>query len=146
MNKIQVVYTSKARSDVNEAQIVDIHAKALSNNAQKGITGMLLYTKSTFLQVIEGEVDAIDCLMEKIKSDTRHSDVEILVRNSIKQREFTNWSMGYRRLDEADAATLANFAPFFEDGFNARKFCERPGASLDILRALTSQIDNSQVA
>jgi len=141
MNDIQIVYTSKARSDVNDAQIVDIHSIALSNNAQRGITGMLLYTKGTFLQVIEGEADTIDRLMGKIKSDTRHYDVQVVVRNSIKHREFRNWSMGYRRLEDADAKALLNFAPFFEDGFDAIKFCEQPGISLDILRALASQLD-----
>lgn len=141
MNKIQVVYTSKARSDVSDAQIVDIHSIAINNNAQRGITGMLLYTKGTFLQVIEGEGDTIDRLMEKIKSDTRHYDVEVLVRNSIKHREFKNWSMGYRRLEEADAKALLSFAPFFEDGFDAKKFCKQPGISLDILKALAAQLD-----
>jgi DNA-binding transcriptional regulator WhiA len=143
MNNIQIVYTSKARSDVNDAQIINIHSKALSNNVQKGITGMLLYTKGTFLQVIEGEADIIDRLMETIKSDTRHHDVEILVRNSIKHREFKNWSMGYRRLDDGDAKALLNFAPFFEDGFDAKRFCEQPGIALDILKALASQFDEN---
>ena len=143
MNKIQVVYTSKASSDVDDAQILDIHTRALGKNAQEGITGMLLYTKGTFLQVIEGEADAIDCLMAKIKSDKRHCNVEVLVRNSIKQREFKNWSMGYHRLEDADTKALANFAPFFEDGFNAVKFCQQAGSSLEILRVQATQIDQN---
>jgi hypothetical protein len=143
MNNIQIVYTSKARSDINDAQIVNIHSIALSNNAQSGVTGMLLYTKGTFLQVIEGEADIIDRLMEKIKSDTRHYDVEVVVRNSITNHEFKNWSMGYRRLEDSDAKALLNFAPFFEDGFDAKRFCEQPGISLDILRVLASQLDES---
>jgi hypothetical protein len=141
MNKIQIVYTSKAQSDVNDAQIVDIHSAAIRNNARSGITGMLLYTKGTFLQVIEGDADTVDHLIEKIRTDTRHYDVEVLVRNPIKYREFKNWSMGYRRLKDADAKALLNFSPFFEDGFDAKRFCEQPGISLDILRALASQLD-----
>jgi hypothetical protein len=141
MNKIQIVYTSKVRGDVNDAQIIDIHSVALRNNAQNDITGMLLYTKGTFLQVIEGEAKSINRLIEKIKADTRHYDVEVVVRNSIKHREFKNWSMGYRRLEDTDAKALLSFAPFFENGFDANKFCEQPGISLDILRALASQLD-----
>lgn len=143
MNKIQIVYTSKASTDVDDAQVVKIHMTALKNNVQRDVTGMLLYTKGTFLQVIEGEASTIDRLLEKIRSDTRHHDVEIVVRNSIKHREFKNWSMGYRRLDDSDVKALLNFAPFFQDGFDARSFCDQPGLSLDILRVLASQLDDN---
>jgi hypothetical protein len=143
MTDIQIVYTSKARRDVNDAEIVQIHSTSLINNAQRDITGMLLYAKGTFLQVIEGTVDSISRLMEKISADTRHYDVEVLVRTSIRRREFKNWSMGYRRLEEADAKALLNFAPFFVNGFDAKQFCEQPGISLDILRALASQLDEN---
>lgn len=143
MTDIQIVYTSKARRDVNDAEIVQIHSTSLMSNAQSGITGMLLYAKDTFLQVIEGAADTIDRLMEKIRVDTRHYDVEILVRTSIRHREFKNWSMGYRRLEEADAKSLLNFAPFFVNGFDAKRFSEQPGISLDILRALASQLDEN---
>lgn len=51
--------------------------------------------------------------------------------------------MGYRRLDDADAKNLLSFAPFFEDGFDPKKFCEQPGISLDILRALAAQLDET---
>jgi hypothetical protein len=143
MNDIQIVYTSKATCDLGEDQIVKIHSTALSNNAQRDITGMLLYSKGTFLQVIEGKGEAINHLMERIKLDTRHCDVEVLVKNTIKHREFKNWSMGYRRLEESDAKTLLNFAPFFEDGFDPAKFSAQPGVSLDILRALAAQLDET---
>jgi hypothetical protein len=36
-----------------------------------------------------------------------------------------------------------NFAPFFEDGFDAKRFCAQPGISLDILKALASQLDEN---
>jgi len=140
---IQIVYTSKARREVNDAEIVQIHSTALTNNIQSDITGMLLYAKGSFLQVIEGAADAIDRLMEKIRADTRHYDVEVLVRTSIRRREFKNWSMGYRRLEDADAKALLSFAPFFDNGFDAKRFCEQPGVSLDILQALASQLEEN---
>lgn len=142
MNDIQIVYSSKASGEICDAQIVDIHAVAIANNARRDITGMLLYSKGTFLQVLEGEAGAIDDLMEKSKLDPRHCDVELFIRNSIKFREFKNWSMGYRRLDEADAKALLNYAPFFENGFAANRFCQQPGVSLEILKALASQLDD----
>jgi glutamate carboxypeptidase len=38
---------------------------------------------------------------------------------------------------------LLNYAPIFEDGFYASKFCEQPGNSLDNMKALAAQHDQS---
>ena len=143
MNDIQIVYASKATGNVDDAQLEKILKTAVRNNAAKKVTGMLLYTKGSFLQVLEGEASVIEALITQIKADTRHRDVEVVVRTSIKEHEFKNWSMGYRRLNESDAKAMMNFAPFFENGFDAAKFCEQPGISLDILRALATQLDET---
>ncbi|MBS1140660.1 MAG: hypothetical protein H6R13_2113 [Proteobacteria bacterium] len=143
MNDIQIVYTSKATANVDDAQLDNILKSAVRNNAARNITGMLLYAKGSFLQVLEGEVSVIEALLKQLEADTRHRDVEIIVRTSIKGHEFKNWSMGYRRLHDSDAKALLNYAPFFEDGFDASKFCEQPGLSLDILKALAAQLDQT---
>lgn len=143
MNEIQIVYMSKATGDVDDAELAEILNTSVRNNAEQNVSGMLLYTKGSFLQLLEGEAAAVDALFKRLEADPRHRDIQVLVRTSIKEREFKNWSMGYRRLNESDAKAMASFAPFFEDGFDAAKFCEQPGISLDILRALASQLDHT---
>jgi len=143
MNEIQIVYMSKATGDVDDVELEELLKTSVRNNAAQNISGMLLYTKGSFLQLLEGEVSAVDALIKRIEADTRHHDIQVLVRTSIKQREFRNWSMGYHRLNESDAKAMMSFAPFFEDGFDAAKFCEQPGISLDIMRALAIQLDET---
>ena len=143
MNKIQVVYTSKASQDFDDTELSKIMAASARNNPQTNITGMLLYTKRTFLQALEGDAALVDALIEKIKSDARHHSVEIVVRTSIREREFKNWSMGYRCLSSSDAENLPHFAPFFAAGFDTQKICAQPGIALEILRVMASQLDAS---
>jgi len=140
MNEIQIVYTSKATGDV---ELEELLKTSVRNNAAQNVSGMLIYTKGSFLQLLEGDTSTVDALFKRIGVDPRHHDVQVLIRTSIKEREFKNWSMGYRRLNESDARAMASFAPFFEDGFDATKFCQQPGVSLDILRVLAAQLDET---
>ena len=47
-----------------------------------------------FLQVIEGDADRIDLLLDTLGRDTRHADLEVLLDRSLDAREFGDWSMG----------------------------------------------------
>lgn len=143
MNKIQVVYISKATQDFDDAALRKILDDSARNNPQANITGMLLYTQKTFLQVLEGDATIVDALINKIQSDPRHHSVEIVIRSSIREREFNNWSMGYRRLQASDAEAMPHFAPFFEAGFDAEKIGVQPGIALDILREMAAQLDGA---
>ena len=143
MNKIQVVYSSKATVDVDDVELEELLKTSVRNNAEQQVSGMLLYTKGSFLQLLEGEAPAVDALLKRIEGDPRHHDIQVHIRTSIKEREFKNWSMGYRRLNERDARAMMSFAPFFEDGFDAAKFCDQPGIALDILRTLAAQLEET---
>ncbi|MBJ36932.1 MAG: hypothetical protein CMD83_00495 [Gammaproteobacteria bacterium] len=59
-----------------------------------GVTGILLYDAMRFLQVIEGDADRIDLLLNTLGRDTRHADLEVLLDRSLDAREFGDWSMG----------------------------------------------------
>lgn len=64
-----------------------------------GVTGILLYNSGNFMQLIEGDDEKVEGLYEKIRQDTRHTGVTPLIRESITQRNFDSWLMGYRNLD-----------------------------------------------
>ena len=49
-----------------------------ANNERNRITGMLLYKNGHFMQVIEGEEARVTELMNIIKKDIRHKNVDIL--------------------------------------------------------------------
>lgn len=133
---MQLIYTSTASRDFSEEELAGILKNAVKNNKQRNVTGLLLFTKGTFMQVIEGEPDVIDALFKTISADPRHRDIEQHVLNPIREREFCEWHMGYRSLSSGDALALPNYAPFFEGGFDAAMLTAKPGVCLEIMLAL----------
>jgi hypothetical protein len=88
-----VTYTSLAQLDLTADHVADIHQTAMRNNALDGITGLLIFNGTHFLQVIEGDSGAIEGLLAKLRSDPRHHGVEIRDQRMIDLRSFPDWSM-----------------------------------------------------
>jgi len=86
-------YTSLASLDLTARDIEDIHRTAVELNALDGITGVLVFNGTHFLQVIEGSASAIDDLVERLRRDRRHSSLEIRDERTIAERSFPDWSM-----------------------------------------------------
>ena len=59
---------------------------------------MLIYLESEFLQVLEGEKDAVLNTFNRIALDNRHSNLVILGEGPIVQRDFKNWDIGFHIL------------------------------------------------
>jgi hypothetical protein len=91
----QLIYRSKAQPNMKQEQIRQIIDEAIAFNAQVGITGCLVSDRGYFLQLLEGEKNAVDELYKKIKIDSRHSQAEILSTGYTKNRIFESWKMGY---------------------------------------------------
>lgn len=109
---IQVSYISKTTESWSSGQLLDLLMQCRRNNTKSGVTGMLLYGNGTFLQAIEGEDEVIDKLVELIRKDSRHVDIQMLGRREIAQREYADWSMGFEEVtDDAlkDIHGLNNF-------------------------------------
>lgn len=88
-----VTYTSRAQLDLGERDLHDIHRVARETNALDGITGLLVFDGSRFLQIVEGAEEAIDDLVERLRRDRRHSAFEIRDDRIVEQRSFPDWSM-----------------------------------------------------
>ena len=138
---IQLIYTSTALSDLSDEELFVILESSVRNNQQRNITGLLLYCKGTFLQMLEGAARDVDEIFEHIKKDSRHRNIEALLRTSTRTREFGNWHMGFRAMRKSDAAALPNYAPFFEDGFDSTLLTARPQESLSIMKAIAGLPD-----
>ncbi|HEX8623122.1 MAG TPA: BLUF domain-containing protein [Allosphingosinicella sp.] len=86
-------YTSRARLDLTDEDLADIHQTARHLNALEGVTGLLLFDGSRFLQIIEGGEAAIDNLVERLRRDPRHSAFEVRDERFVDSRSFEDWSM-----------------------------------------------------
>jgi hypothetical protein len=131
-----LIYASVATQDYSEGELDKILESAVRNNARLEVTGLLLYSNRRFLQVLEGNPNVLNELINRIKVDPRHEKVNILVRAPIKEREFPQWHMGFRRLTDSDVIAHPNYAPFFEKGFNAEQLTAQPGLALRMMKAL----------
>ena len=88
-----LTYTSRARLDLTARDLSDIHGTARHLNALDGVTGLLLFDGTRFLQILEGAGEAIDNLVERLRRDPRHSELEIRDERLVGERSFPGWSM-----------------------------------------------------
>jgi hypothetical protein len=93
MSLKSLTYTSLAGLDLQAEDLEAIHRTAREVNALEGITGLLIFNGTHFLQIIEGAPEAIDELVERLRRDPRHSGLEIRDQQMVEQRSFPDWSM-----------------------------------------------------
>lgn len=104
-----LIYVSFATTHFSDGDLKKLLTTSRENNASLGITGMLLYADDNFIQVIEGEENALNSLYAKITRDTRHKSFSILIRGEIKERNFADWSMGFKKVSKEDFAEIVGF-------------------------------------
>ena len=117
---IAVIYVSTASHKLTTDELDRILDQSRRNNQQGSITGMLLYADGNFIQVVEGESDAIDRLLGRLQQDDRHQDIVVIARYGIRERQFPTWSMRFRRLGAPEPQALGSAfsdlkAPIFND-------------------------------
>lgn len=134
MALVQLIYVSTADHELSVQELEEVHCDSVSHNKPQGITGMLLYSRGTFIQVLEGEESVVDETYKRICRDSRHHDIYLLTKEPISKREFTSWHMGFRHMTEQDAINYPHYAPMFQYGFDAKKIGAVDGLALSMLR------------
>ncbi len=94
-----LVYTSISTHSMSENELQDILKISRKRNEASGITGMLLYLDPFFMQVLEGEDSVLVQLFERIKKDPRHHKTSPIYKESIQDRRFKNWTMGFAQIN-----------------------------------------------
>ena len=139
-----LVYLSAADPMLVEDDIRDILGAANNNNMTNSITGLLLYSGSSFLQVLEGEGAAVRETMARIKQDKRHKDIVVMTHEPIKNRSFSDWSMAFREID-ADTLTRLYNQLEWHDEQAARQKSQRQGAGslIGTIRDLVGDLNDN---
>lgn len=120
---IQLIYISTAQHALPQMELPAILDASKRNNRKVGVTGMLMYDGVRFLQVLEGEEDAVRSTYARIRGDARHRGVVVLHDRKIEAPEFGAWDMAYE-----DSMTSAN----------ARSLIEQ-------VEALVAKVDNKNI-
>ena len=81
-----------------------ILTSARRRNLEEGITGMLLYYRGEFVQILEGKKESVEKVYEKfICPDPRHTAINKVLENTISCRSFNQWSMGFLGTPEIES-------------------------------------------
>lgn len=131
----QVIYSSVSSTPMQQEDLEDILERAQGNNARSGITGALVYVDGCFLQVLEGDAQAVQSLMEKIAADLRHETVAVLQAQTVDTAAFANWKMAYVSATSAEVAQWA--------GLSARTELPETLENLRLDRRKALQVSNS---
>ena len=127
---IRLVYASTASHLWTEHELTALLVQARASNARSGVTGMLLYKDGAFLQVLEGETESVHEIFRRIEADRRHNGVQVLLEETIEQRDFPDWSMGFEKLEGSKLDELDGYAGVFEKDADTPKFF----ANLELIR------------
>lgn len=76
-----------------EATLSGILEASQRRNGESGITGALMFTRSLFVQALEGPAAAVEAAFDRICCDLRHTDLEVVECSPILERGFGDWSM-----------------------------------------------------
>lgn len=113
---VQLVYASRARSVVDQAELLAILEIARQNNSARGITGMLMHDRDCFFQVLEGPEQEVLSLYQRIAEDGRHKSIMRIMFRPIERREFPDWSMALAEPPEGVEGLPQGLSDFFRSG------------------------------
>ena len=106
-----LVYGSNAAKAFSNAELFEMLEQWRTKNARLGITGLLIYRDGAFIQSLEGEEPDVRALYAQIHADDRHFQVHMVQAIAIAERQFPDWSMGFKNLDGVDVAAFPGYNP-----------------------------------
>ena len=94
---VELLYCSaSAVPKLANADLDQILASARWRNLAQDITGMMIYYRGEFVQILEGRKKSVQNVYEKfICPDPRHMAINKVLENTISHRSFNDWSMGF---------------------------------------------------
>ncbi len=131
----RLIYVSQAISGLEYPDLVDILGKSERNNNKVGITGMLSFGDSMFLQVLEGSRRVVSQTYNRILVDKRHVNAELIDFSEIDCRDFGAWSMKVVQL--GNHAEVRNIILKYSSSETFSPISMTGRQSLNFLRELT---------
>lgn len=98
----ETIYVSTLAPGQPISSVGDIAGKARVSNPIQGITGLLIFDGMRFCQQLEGVKQQVLGLMEKIRLDPRHTNVEIVHYGELANRRFKKFSLGYTTVEDPE--------------------------------------------
>ena len=135
----QVIYFSSAPALFDKKDLLDILTVSRANNTRDGISGILLYKDGNILQVLEGEREAVERCFTRVERDPRHHGLIVVESRDVAQREFGDWSMGFRDLDEAALRDLPGYTLALSRSFAFKELASNASTAHTMLHFFVNQ-------
>ena len=109
----ELLYVSLATEDLSEGDLRGLVQNAQKSNAGIDVTGLLAFDEESgsFFQILEGRKDQVLGIYSKIKTDSRHKDVRVLLEDNRDDRRFPDWSMELVDAAYFKAIVFENLSP-----------------------------------
>lgn len=91
----RLIYSSEATGEMARTDLEQMLRESRLRNTRRDITGVLVFSDGVFLQVLEGEREDVEDLMESIGRDPRHRNLKVFHEEEIDRRAFPTWRMAY---------------------------------------------------
>lgn len=137
MSIFQLLYVSGATRPISPSDLDDILASSRRNNERRDVTGVLLYADDTFIQVLEGDRATVGEVARVIRRDPRHRNFMVLVERNAEKRAFSQWQMGFKRLDPSRQQDGSVFK-MSRQALHSRMKGDDDGLMLDAIMAFAS--------
>jgi hypothetical protein len=100
VDEAALLYVSRLAPDRGPDAVDRIAEEARVRNERDRITGLLMFDGQSFAQWLEGPSRAIDRLLQRLRADRRHRQMDVLWFESPGLgRRFPNWHLGYLPID-----------------------------------------------
>ncbi len=121
-----LIYVSSAVKPFSPDELVELLIKSRAHNSSAGISGLLLYKKGNFMQLLEGDEQVVRALHDKIGRDVRHKGLITLLQGPLSERQFPDWSMCFYDLTSADVHELPGYSEFLNTSLTDNSFATDP--------------------
>lgn len=104
---VRLFYVSEIVGSPSAVEMQLLLGQAQIRNRRLDITGMIAKSDQHFCQVLEGLPRSIEQVMERVRRDSRHRNVRVLLEQLTERRQFEGWAMALvERDDMADEMAL----------------------------------------
>ncbi|CDZ78455.1 Cyclic di-GMP phosphodiesterase Gmr [Legionella massiliensis] len=101
MDEYQLIYISSLDPGSNSREFNEIFEQLSAYSLEHNLSGFLLYSEHSFLQILEGERKDIHIVFNSISNYLRKSEHLILSEKPIKRRNFQNSFIRFKQIEQS---------------------------------------------
>ncbi len=98
----EVLYVSQLAPGTPVTAVARIASHARKANAERGLTGLLVFDGQRFCQQLEGTQKNVLSAMARICQDPRHVELNVVHQGTLAARRFSGFALAFSAVDQGD--------------------------------------------